>query len=102
MRSLVVLLAALAISGAAGAATPAASCGQVTARLGGNDYAYRVRVVSGSVACASARGVLKAFIERSTFPHGWFCARGHSGDAWAASCARVPAGALARAYLIAG
>ena len=93
----------LLFAGEAAARPPAKACGTVTARLGGNDFTYRVRVVSGRVTCRNARLVLRGFIAKAVTPRGWFCARGHSKDAWAASCARTAAPrATIRAYLVAG
>lgn len=94
--------AAGAAAGASPAAASARSCGSITLRLGGNDFSYRVRVVSGKVTCDAARRVTRVFILRATRPRGWFCTRGHGGDRWAASCARLSPAALVRAYLIAG
>ena len=93
----------LFLAGEASARPHAAACGTITARLGGNDFTYRVRVVSGRVTCRNARLVLRGFIAHAVRPRGWFCTRGHSKDAWAASCARVAAPrATVRAYLVAG
>jgi len=105
VRGLLVLLAVLVLSSPAAAGprpATAKACGQITVRLGGNDFGYRVRVVSGSVRCDTARTVLRTFVAHATKPRGWFCTRGHGADAWAASCARLSPKALVRAYLIGG
>lgn len=108
MRTLAVLalcaLPLLLAAGAAGrpSAQSAKACGSITVRLGGNDFSYRVKVVSERMACTTARSTMRGFIARKVTPRGWFCTRGHSQDAWAASCARLSPRALVRAYLIAG
>jgi hypothetical protein len=105
MRTLAVLAAALAVAAGAAAqpASPAArACGTVTARLGGNDFTYRVKLVSGRVECATARRVVRRFIAGGVVTRGWTCARGHSRDRWGAGCARLSPSALVRAYLVAG
>jgi hypothetical protein len=102
-RLLVLVLPLLLVASASARPyAPRAQCGSITARLGGNDFSYRVRLVSGHVTCTRARTVIRVFIVRGSAPRGWFCSRGHSRDAWAASCARLSPRALVRAYLIAG
>jgi hypothetical protein len=60
---------------------------------------YSVRIVKGSVSCRTARRVMHTFIAKSTYPRGWFCARGHASQnqKWAASCG-TRAGADVKAY----
>jgi hypothetical protein len=103
---LLVLIGSLFLTSGSATARPlagrTAACGSITARLGGNDYSYRIRIVSGTASCVTARSVLRGFIARSVTPRRWFCSRGHSRDAWAASCARSAPRALVRALLIAG
>ena len=107
-RAVAAAAAALFVCGAATAANApharlsARACGSITARLGGNDFSYRIRVVSESVSCVAARRVMRTFITQATRPRAWFCARGHGSDRSAASCARLSPAALVRAYLIAG
>jgi hypothetical protein len=102
-RLLVLVLPLLLVASASARPHAAhAQCGSITARLGGNDFTYRVRVVSGHAACIRARTVMRVFIVHASTPRGWLCSRGHSRDAWAASCARLTPRALVRAYLIAG
>ena len=104
--AVLVVAASLLLPAATASARPvrdgAVACGSITARLGGNDFSYRVRVVSGRVTCRNARLVLRGFIAHRVTPRGWFCTRGHSRDPWAASCARLSPQAVVRAYLIAG
>ncbi|SRR6266516_1401944 len=97
-----VVAALLATPAAARQSVPARACGQITVRLGGNDFNYRIVLESGHATCTTARSTLRTFIVRSVTPRGWFCARGHSADKWAATCARKTPRALVRAYLIAG
>jgi hypothetical protein len=93
-----VLFALTAAPAAAQPATPSRACDRITVRLAGNDYSYRIVLESGH----ATRSTLRTFIVRSVSPRGWFCARGHSADRWAAACARKTPRALVRAYLIAG
>ena len=104
MRLALALVAAalLAAPAAAQRTAPARACGRITVLLGGNDFSYRIVLESGHATCTSARFTLRTFIVRSVTPRGWFCARGHSADKWAAACARKSPRALVRAYLIAG
>jgi hypothetical protein len=97
-----VLFALTVAPAAAQPATPSRACGHITVRLAGNDYSYRIVLESGRATCTTARSTLRTFIVRSVSPRGWFCARGHSADRWAAACARKTPRALVRAYLIAG
>jgi hypothetical protein len=82
---LVCVAVALAAGAATGRAAPASkACGRVAV----GSAAYRVRIVSGKVSCATARRVLTIFLRRQVSPRGWFCVRGHrsQNQTWAASC----------------
>jgi len=106
MRRFAFILLVLALAATAPAAarrtTASRACGQITVRLGGNDFSYRIVLESGRATCTTARSTLRTFIVRSVTPRGWFCARGHSADKWAAACSRLSPRAVVRAYLIAG
>ena len=59
---------------------------------------HPVRIVHGHVSCARARSALRFFLEKGTPPRGWFCARGHGTQPYAAQCATTSgASALVRA-----
>ena len=109
MRTVAVLaaVASFLLVGSGVAAQPRAvtarQCGSVTARTGGNDYSYRIKVFVAPLPCITARTVMRGFIVRGAVPRGWFCRYGHSADRWAATCARAGHTApVVRAYLIAG
>ena len=87
---LVAGLAAVAALAVPPRSSAVVACGRIsftpfgTARQG----AYSVRIVKGAVSCRTARRVMLRFMEKNTFPRGWFCARGHrsQGQKWAATC----------------
>ena len=88
---------------AAGRGTATRACRQITVRLGGNDFSYRIVIVSGRISCVIARKVMRLYITRNYVAlRGWICFRGHSSVPWAASCAGGAPRVLVRAYLIAG
>lgn len=93
MRSLLVLslyALALALGLASGAAGAARSCASVDVKfLGGGTSRYPVKVLKGGVSCTRARAVLKHFTATGRPSRRWFCAVGHGGDTWAATCATV-------------
>jgi hypothetical protein len=82
-------------------ARTAVACGRISITPIGSarQLAYSVKIVTGSVSCRTARGVMRAFLAKSASPRGWFCARGHASQAqkWAATCATT-AGADVKAY----
>src|SRR5690348_2543926 len=55
---------------------------------------FPVRIVQGTVACATARSTLGAFLRDGSQPDGWFCARGHDEVPFAAQCASTPDGKI--------
>ena len=55
---------------------------------------YPVRIVQGAVSCATARSTLRDFLDDGSIPDGWFCARGHGDQPYAAQCASTPDGAI--------
>jgi hypothetical protein len=71
----------------------AATCDPITA----TGARYTVRIERGHPSCATARAVLHTFIATARSPRGWTCFRGHSGNRWAAACARGST-AIVRAY----
>lgn len=77
------MLSALVAAAPAQAATRA--CG-LTGRIDG--VRYDVREVRGTVACASVKRVVTAFLRDGTVREPWVCFRGHGSSAYAASCAR--------------
>jgi hypothetical protein len=103
VRSLLIVAAFAA--GAALAVAPRGdafvACGRISFTPFGTtrQVAYSVRIVKGNVSCRTARRVMLRFMEKNTFPRGWFCARGHAsqGQKWAASCGTA-AGANVKAY----
>lgn len=105
MRLLLVVAAAVAAVGAALAVAPrgdaVVACGRISFTPFGTtrQVAYSVRIVKGNVSCRTARRVMLRFMEKNTFPRGWFCARGHRSQSqkWAASCGTA-AGADVKAY----
>jgi hypothetical protein len=82
-------------------ARTAVACGRISITPLGSarQLAYSVKIVKGNLSCRTARGVMRAFLARTTTPRGWFCARGHASQAqtWAAACA-TGAGADVKAY----
>src|SRR4051794_26207968 len=55
---------------------------------------YPVRIVQGTVSCATARKALGDFLDDGSQPSGWFCARGHDDQPFAAQCASTPDGTI--------
>src|SRR3954468_20000088 len=56
--------------------------------------AYPVQIVQGTVSCATARKTLGDFLADGSQPTGWFCARGHNDQPFAAQCASTPDGTI--------
>lgn len=109
MRPLALPLVVVVVAALVGVAPAAASrqtgrlsCRQITVRLRGKDFSYRIVIASGRVTCDTARRVIRVYIAKQAALHGWICFRGHSRDPWSASCARVSPPVVVRAYLIAG
>jgi len=72
------------------------ACPPITTWVPPAAYTYQVRVESGSASCADARRILRRYVVTATSPAAWTCFRGHSGDSWAAACAK--GNAIVRAY----
>ena len=64
------------------------ACPPITTWAAPAAYTYQVRVEQGSVSCTDARGTLRRYIVSARTRTAWTCFRGHSGDSWAAACAR--------------
>jgi len=102
---LLVVAAAVAAVGAALVVAPRSdavvACGRISFTPFGTtrQVAYSVRIVKGNVSCRTARRVMLQFMEKNTFPRGWFCVRGHAsqGQKWATSCGTA-AGTDVKAY----
>jgi hypothetical protein len=98
LAAVLALAATCALLAAASGAAASTSCG--TVRWHGTSYP--VKVTRGSVRCTIAKAVMLRFLDRQSSARGWLCFRGHSTDAWAASCAGLPGGprqgVLVRAY----
>ena len=55
---------------------------------------YPVRIVQGTISCATARSTLKDFLDDGSQPDGFFCARGHDDQPYAAQCSSTPDGKI--------
>jgi hypothetical protein len=105
MRTFVIAALVLTCSLGAASAAPRTQnqkpCGLISARVPGTAKAaeYSVTIVTGPVACKTAKSVLRFFLSKSASPRGWACFRGHRSQhqTWAAACSK-PKGALVRAY----
>jgi hypothetical protein len=60
-------------------------CG-LTSRIDG--VRYQVKETKGTLACATVKRAVTAFLRDGTAPAHWTCFNGHGGDPWDASCAR--------------
>jgi hypothetical protein len=87
-RALLVALviAALAAAGAIAPSAPAKT--RSCAAVGYYGISYPVRIERGTVSCKTARLTLRRFLVNGVSPKGWHCFRGHSGNNYAAACAR--------------
>ena len=98
---LVATLAAAAALAVAPSGDAVVACGRISFTPFGTtrQVAYSVRILKGAVSCRTARRVMLRFMEKNTFPRGWFCARGHASQnqKWAAACGTA-AGADVKAY----
>jgi len=58
------------------------ACGRISFTPFGTtrQVAYSVRILKGAVSCRTARRVMLRFMEKNTFPRGWFCARAHASQ----------------------
>src|SRR4051794_21681831 len=55
---------------------------------------YPIQIVQGTVSCATARSTLRDFLDDGSKPDGWFCARGHNDQPFAAQCSNEPDGSI--------